>query len=89
MPFVVSQKEHPYILEMLHQGFSRFADIHICCFSNYRELPVHFVGSVAYYFTEVLRQVAQEKGFEIGNVIKSPAASLLKYHLQRQESLHS
>lgn len=85
MRFIVPHKDHPYMKELVYEGLSRFAEIHICCFPNYQDVPVHFVGSVAFYFTEILQQVAREKGFTLGKIDKNPGMSLLKYHLNREE----
>jgi glucosamine kinase len=87
MRFIVPHKEHSYIREMVHEGLSRFAEIHICCYPNFREVPVHFVGSVAFYFTEILQEVAAEKGFRLGKIDKNPGMSLLKYHLTKEAAL--
>ena len=84
MRFIVPHKDHPYMQELVYEGLSRFAEIHICCFPNFHEVPVHFVGSVAYYFTEILQRVAAEKGFTLGVIDKNPGMSLLKYHLKRE-----
>jgi N-acetylglucosamine kinase-like BadF-type ATPase len=89
MRFIVPHKEHAYIREMVYEGLSRFAEIHICCYSNFREVPVHFVGSVAFYFTEILQQVAVEKGFSLGKIDKNPGMSLLKYHLTGEATLNN
>jgi N-acetylglucosamine kinase-like BadF-type ATPase len=89
MRFIVPHKDHPYIGQMVYEGLSKFADIHICCYPNYREVPVHFVGSVAFYFTEILQQVAEEKGFILGKIDKNPGMSLLKYHLAREATLNN
>jgi len=44
------------------------------------DLPVSFVGSVAYYFLPQLLQAAREEGFELGTVVKSPLQGLFDYH---------
>lgn len=85
MRFIVPHKDHAYMRELVYEGLSHFAEIHICCFPDYREVPVHFVGSVAFYFTEILQQVAEEKGFTLGKIDKNPGMSLLKYHLAKEE----
>jgi N-acetylglucosamine kinase-like BadF-type ATPase len=82
--FIVPHKDHAYIKEMVYKGLSHFAEIHIKCYPNYHEVPVHFVGSVAFYFTEILQKVASEKGFQLGVIDKNPGMSLLKYHLAQE-----
>jgi hypothetical protein len=31
-------------------------------YENYKNLKVHFTGSIAFYFSDILRQVANDKG---------------------------
>ena len=80
MRFLVPHKEHPYFAEIINKGLRLFAEIHITCYPNYREVPVHFVGSVSYYFQDVLRDIGTEMGFTVGNVNKNPVSALLDYH---------
>jgi len=80
MRFLVPHKEHPYFSEIINIGLRHFAEIHIACYPNYREVPVHFVGSVSYYFQDVLNDIANEMGFKVGNINKNPVSALLEYH---------
>jgi N-acetylglucosamine kinase-like BadF-type ATPase len=82
MKFMVPHKEHKYVSDMVYAGFSKFAEIHILCFPSYKEVPVNFVGSVAFYFEDILKKVAAENGFTVGIIDKNPAISLLNYHLK-------
>ena len=80
MRFLVPHKEHPYFSEIINKGLRHFAEIHIACYPNYKDVPVHFVGSVSYYFQDILRDIADEMGFTVGNVNKNPVSALLEYH---------
>lgn len=80
MRFLVPHKEHPYFSDIINKGLRQFAEIHITCYPNYRSVPVHFVGSVSYYFQDVLRDIASEMGFTVGNINKNPVSALLEYH---------
>jgi hypothetical protein len=42
--------------------------------------PIHFVGSVAYGFKDVLKQLAHTYEFELGKIMKTPSEGLLAYH---------
>ena len=80
MKFLVPHREHNYVKEMVHSGLKHFAEIHIQCFPNYKEVPVHFVGSIAHFFSDIMHQIAVEMHFKIGVIDKNPALSLLNYH---------
>jgi N-acetylglucosamine kinase-like BadF-type ATPase len=81
MKFMVPHREHSYIQNIVYHGLKHFAEIHIQCYPNYRDVPVHFVGSVAHFFGDIMQQIANELGFNIGIIDKNPAHSLLKFHL--------
>jgi hypothetical protein len=49
-------------------------------YENYQSLKVHFTGSIAFYFSDVLRQVANDKGLTVKNILEGPIAGLALYH---------
>jgi len=87
MPFVSENKEHPYLKEMIYQGLAKFISIHVWCYDNFREVKVNFVGSIAYYFKDILEEVAQNHRFVIGRVEKKPIDSLAEYHFNNQKEI--
>lgn len=44
------------------------------------ELPIGFVGSMAYHYESELREAAQLEGFVVGTVVKSPMSGLIRFH---------
>ncbi len=79
----ISKYRHSeYVSNMLHEGMKTFLERHVCCFENHREVPVNFVGSIAYYLQDILTDEAEKLGISIGNVIKKPIDGLVKYHIQ-------
>lgn len=80
MPFAGKHKDHPYFKEMILAGLTKFVDIHVCCFDNYKDVTVNFVGSVAFYFKDVLEEVARNHSFTVGKIEKRPVEPLAEYH---------
>lgn len=81
MTFLGKHQEVPQVISWLEEGFQAFIDVHVKCFANYKEVPVHFVGSVAYHFQDVLRHVCDREGIQMGSLIKRPVDGLAKYHV--------
>jgi N-acetylglucosamine kinase-like BadF-type ATPase len=77
--FLTAHYEHPFIKEMVREGMRDFCDLYVCDYPNYKSVDVHFVGSVAYLFQQELADVAAEKGFRIGKIIKQPIDDLMCY----------
>ncbi len=83
MKFAHENKEHPFFKEMIYNGLSAFINLHVWCFENFREVPVHFVGSIAYHFRDVLENVAKNYRFRLGRIIKKPISSLADYYCKK------
>lgn len=83
MKFVARHAKDEYIKEMVYNGFKEFISIHVCCYPNYREVEVNFIGSIAFVFRPELEKAAQEFGATIGKVIQKPIDGLVNYHLTR------
>jgi len=85
MHFFSKNAEHPYLKDILFKGLDRFVEIHVLCYDNYREVPVHFVGSVAYYFKDILEEVAKKHSFTVGKIEKRPVEPLADYHINQYQ----
>ena len=51
-------------------------------YDKYR-LPLHFCGSIGYYFQDVLTEKLVEKNIKLGTFVKSPIHELIKYYRQQ------
>lgn len=87
MKFISDHREHPFFKDMIYKGLASFINIHVWCYDNFREVPVHFVGSIAYYFRDVLEEVARNHRFTIGNIEKRPVEPLAQYHFQQHMAM--
>jgi N-acetylglucosamine kinase-like BadF-type ATPase len=83
-PFISKHIDHPYFKEMVYDGLDKFVNIHVLCYENYKDVPVHFVGSIAYYFKEVLQKVALKYSFTVGKIEKRPVEPLAQYHINKK-----
>jgi glucosamine kinase len=78
--FMYGVKEDPFIHKVLVEGMRHFLETHVCSFSAYERWPVHFTGSVAYYFQEALKEAASDLQLHVGKIVKSPMRGLIAYH---------
>ena len=79
-PFLNKNIEEPSIHRLVLNAFKAFFVRNIENYENYKSMPVSFVGSVAYYYRDVLEEAASSLGIKVGTVIKSPMEGLVKYH---------
>ena len=61
-------------------AFKAFFVRNIENYANYKEIPVSFVGSIACYYKDVLKEAADALNIKLGTIIKSPMVGLIKYH---------
>lgn len=81
MKFIGKFKTHPHVQQWLRDGMREFIDIHVQCYPQYKDVPTHFVGSVAYHFQDTLAELCEQMGVNMGRVIKKPIDGLVDYHL--------
>lgn len=87
MKFIVQHAEDSYIKEMICNGFKHFVSIHVTCYSNYREVPVHFIGSIAYLFRNELEEACAAYQVTIGNIVQKPIDGLIQFHQQKLNAI--
>ena len=81
MPFISKHADHPIFQKMVEAGLKHFMEVHVCCYPNYKEVEVNFVGSIAGIFRTELQLAADSLSIRIGHVIKSPVNGLVDYHI--------
>lgn len=78
--FLSTNKTHPYIQQIVHESFDIFVTRHVLKYDGCLNLKINFVGSVAYYFREILDVVLASHNLQLGTVIKKPIDNLVKFH---------
>jgi len=80
-PWVAENISEPSLRKLVKAGFNKFFLRNISQYHQAKNLPVHFVGSIAYYFRGILMESATENGFQTGIVNRSPMEGLIRYHM--------
>ncbi|MCB0554119.1 MAG: hypothetical protein KDD02_11250 [Phaeodactylibacter sp.] len=73
-------KAHPFFQRLLYNSFSEFIDRHVRKYNYHLSLPIHFIGSVAFYFQNIIRVVLEERSMKPGIFIQKPIDKLLHFH---------
>lgn len=79
--FLIEYKEDPYMQNIIMNGLDRFIKHQILQFEDAKEIPVHFVGSIAHFLQEEIQQKMEAYGLKMGKVIKRPIDGLVDYHI--------
>jgi len=78
--FLIQHKDEEFIQKLVHEAMQLFVDNYITQFDDCREVPVHFVGSIAFYLKEELKVILDKNGLKLGNVLRRPIDGLIDYH---------
>jgi glucosamine kinase len=83
--FLSENRGEPIIEEILHSGIEEFFKTRLLLFPERKQFPVHFTGSIAFIFLDVIKDLAATYDIQIGRISKSPMEGLLEYHKFAQQ----
>ncbi|GGB81177.1 hypothetical protein GCM10007424_21610 [Flavobacterium suaedae] len=78
--FLIQNKDNSFIKEIITDAMQVFVDNYILQYDNAYDVPVHFVGSIAFYLKAELTEVLTKNNLKIGNVLRRPIDGLIEYH---------
>lgn len=82
--FLIKHKDNDFCKKYIYAEMEEFVENYIMQFENYTEVPVHFIGSIAFYLKEELEQILTKHNIKIGNVLRRPIDGLIAYHIMNK-----
>lgn len=78
-PFILQHIDDPKVKKMVCEAFKSFFTRNT---ANYHrpDLKIGMVGSVAYYYKDIISEAAADMGLYIGTIVRSPIEGLKAYH---------
>ena len=77
--FITNHLDEPEVRNVVIQNLIDFLRYHINPYHR-QDLPVSFVGSIAWHYQDELREAADRLNYKLGTVLKTPLAGLIRYH---------
>ena len=78
-PFIQQHLSVPQVRDLVIDNFRQFFSLNVKPYQH-ADLPVSFVGSMAFYYPDELAEAAHAEGFTVGQVMQSPIEGLVAYH---------
>ena len=78
--FLITNKKEPMFQKIIFDELELFIENYIKQFEDYKEVPVHFIGSIAFYLNEELEIALAKHDIKLGNVLRRPMDGLVEYH---------
>jgi len=79
--FLIQHKETDFCKKIIYKGMKSFVKNYIRQFENCNEVPIHFVGSIAFYLKDELQEICNKYDLQLGNVLRRPIDGLIAYHI--------
>ena len=78
--FLAENRGHYMIENIIEDSFNEFFFNHLYKYKESWTHPIHFIGSVAFGFKDVLKDMCSNYELQLGRVLKQPMDGLVKYH---------
>ena len=79
--FIIQEKEHPFIQQLIGNAFDQFIVRQVLKYESAKQLPIHFIGSIAYFLKGILIKRMAAHNLQLGKVIRHPIDGLVEFHL--------
>ena len=80
VPFLVDHKTHPFVVKLVKKEFECLLNTHILSNPMSSDYSIAFVGSVAFYFQDIMTELCLEKNLIVSDFVQSPLKGLTIYH---------
>ena len=77
--FLADYTNDDYVFELITGNLRNFFTRNVCQY-DYKNYPIRFVGSLAYSYAAILREVAREFGIELEIIEETPMNGLIEFH---------
>jgi N-acetylglucosamine kinase-like BadF-type ATPase len=78
--FMGEHQEHPLIQKIVFTSFAEFLDRHVRKYRGHLDVPVSFIGSIAFHFKPILLAAMHERDLKVGRFVHKPIEALADFH---------
>lgn len=80
--FLLDHRGHYMVENIIEDSLILFHQKHVLKYRESWKFPIHFVGTIAYEFRDIIRELHASYGLTTGTIIKAPKDNLVAYHTQ-------
>lgn len=78
--FIAQHADHIFIQRLLEEEFNNFITKNVLKYKGCADLPVHFIGSVAYLNQQLITSILNNHHLHAGTFLKDPMEGLITFH---------
>ncbi len=75
-----SEEVNGYFYKLISEGVLKFIEYRILCYKEALHVPIHFIGSIAHFSEDIIRDCMKPYHLELGNIIRRPIDGLIEYY---------
>ncbi|MDN6279727.1 MAG: N-acetylglucosamine kinase [Psychroflexus sp.] len=75
-----AEERNGYFYKLIYEGMQKFIESRVLCYKQAQNVPIHFIGSIAYFSEDIIRDVAKPYHLNIGNIIRRPIDGLIDHY---------
>ncbi len=75
-----SEEVNGYFYKLISEGMSKFIENRILCFKEAQQVPIHFVGSIAHFSEDIIRDCLKPYHLELGSIVRRPIDGLINHY---------
>lgn len=87
-PFLIENIHDKTVYYLVYNAFKDFFVKNVMQY-DYKNNDVHFTGSVAYYYKDLVRKVGTDLNIKVGIISQSPMEGLIRYYAGECQTIHN
>ena len=85
--FLIKHKDNSPFQEIIKNGLKRFINHQILQFENAHKIPIHFIGSIAFFLEKEIKDALKNDNLKMGRIVQRPIDELVTYHKKLLETI--
>ena len=73
-----------YFYKLISEGMTKFIEHRILRYKEATHVPIHFIGSIAHFSEDILRDCMKPYQLELGSIIRRPIDGLIQYYREHR-----
>jgi N-acetylglucosamine kinase-like BadF-type ATPase len=79
--FIFTREEvNGYFYNLISEGVLKFIEYKILCYKEAQQVPIHFIGSIAHFSKDIIKDCLNRYNLEMGKVVQRPIDGLIEYY---------
>ena len=75
-----SEEVNGYFYKLISEGVTKFLECRVLCFKEAQSVPIHFIGSIAHFSKDIIRDCMKPYHLELGKIIRRPIDGLIEHY---------